>query len=160
MRDHTEPSRIAGELRKAVRGPAWHGPAFLELLADVPPPLAARRGVPGAHSIWEITLHVVTWLGVVGERIDGLHRDVSDDEDWPTVVDESPAAWQQLLDRAGAAADRLATLIEQFPDDGLDPRLPGAAATGPSAYATLHGCVQHVLYHAGQIAILKKGSPA
>ena len=33
-----------------------------------------------------------------------------------------------------------------------------AAPSASSAYGTLHGSVQHVLYHAGQIAVLKKGS--
>jgi len=154
--NHTETTRIAGELRKALKGPAWHGPALLELLADVSAPTASRRPLPAAHSIWEIVQHVATWLDIVRERVGGQHRDIPDTEDWSAVADESPAAWARMLARVAQATEDLARAIEQFPDDALDPRLPGAAATTSTAYATLHGSVQHILYHAGQVALLKK----
>jgi hypothetical protein len=154
---HTETTRIAGELRKAVNGPAWHGPALLELLADVNAERAGRRPLPGAHSIWEIVQHVATWLDIVGERVGGHHRDIPDSEDWSPVTDESPAAWQRMVARVAEAGESLARHIERFADDALDARLRGAAATASTAYATLQGSAQHVLYHAGQVAVLKKG---
>jgi uncharacterized damage-inducible protein DinB len=154
---YTETARIAAELRRAANGPAWHGPALLEALADVTPSQAAARPLPAAHSIWEIALHAATWLDILHERTDGQHRDVPDEEDWQIVDDTSPAAWQRLVGRIGDSAERLATRIEQVPDDGLDALLPGAAAGASSAYVSLHGIVQHVVYHAGQIAVLKKG---
>lgn len=155
---YVETKRIAGELRNAVHGPAWHGPALFELLADVTPSVAASRPIAGAHSIEEIVRHLATWLDVVRERLDGRHRDIADAEDWHSAGDHSASAWQELLARVKDSAERLATRIEQFPDDALGDRLPGAAPSASSAYATLHGSVQHVLYHAGQIAVLKKGS--
>jgi uncharacterized damage-inducible protein DinB len=153
---HTETARIAAELRRATNGPAWHGPALLEVLADVAALQAAARPLPAAHSIWEIALHAATWLDILHERIDGQHRDVPDDEDWQVVDDTSPAAWQQLVGRISDSAERLAARIERVKDDGLDALLPGAAAGASSAYVSLHGIVQHVVYHAGQIAVLKK----
>jgi len=151
-----ETSRIAEQLRLAVAGPAWHGPAFLESLASVSAVAASNRPLSHAHSIWEIALHTATWLQVVQERLDGRHRDVSDDEDWPAVVDDSDEAWARLKERIATAAEALAARIESFPDEALDERLPGASA-GSSAYVSMHGCVQHVTYHAGQISVLKKG---
>ena len=71
----TETARIAAELRRAANGPAWHGPALLEALADVTPSQAAARPLPAAHSIWEIALHAATWLDILHERTDGQHRD-------------------------------------------------------------------------------------
>jgi uncharacterized damage-inducible protein DinB len=153
---HTETARIAAELRRATNGPAWHGPALLEVLADVAPSQAAARPLPAAHSIWEIALHAATWLDILHERIDGQHRDVPNDEDWQVVDDTSPAAWQRLVGRISNSAERLAARIERVTDDGLDALLPGAAAGASSAYVSLHGIVQHVVYHAGQIAVLKK----
>ena len=42
---------------------------------------------------------------------------------------------------------------ESIPESSLDaPVVPGFS----SLYVTLHGLVQHNLYHAGQIAILRK----
>jgi uncharacterized damage-inducible protein DinB len=58
---------------------------------------------------------------------------------------------------AKAALDRghqaLIDAIKKVPEARLDePILPGKS----SIYVTLHGVIQHDLYHAGQIAILKK----
>jgi hypothetical protein len=54
----TEAARIAQQLENAFSGGAWHGPALLELLADVDATTAAAHPVPGAHSIWELVLHI------------------------------------------------------------------------------------------------------
>ena len=51
----------------------------------------------------------------------------------------------------GRAAPR--KLVENLRDDQLEEQL---GEGGVSRYAALHGVIQHDLYHAGQIAILKK----
>jgi hypothetical protein len=48
----------------------------------------------------------------------------------------------------------LAAAIEQLDDARLEERAPGRDF---SIYFLLHGVVQHNLYHAGQMALLKKG---
>jgi uncharacterized damage-inducible protein DinB len=155
---HTETARIAADLRRAVNGPAWHGPALLEVLDGVSPAAAASRPLGGAHSIWEIALHAATWLDIVHERIDGKHRDVPDDEDWQVVHETTAASWRRLIDRIRDSADRLAARIEGVSDDALETVLPGAESGASSAYVSLHGIAHHAVYHAGQIAILKKGA--
>src|SRR5271169_5472946 len=57
----SEPARIADQLRRAFDGDAWHGPALLELLADVDAAAAAATPLADAHSIWELVLHVAAW---------------------------------------------------------------------------------------------------
>jgi uncharacterized damage-inducible protein DinB len=47
----------------------------------------------------------------------------------------------------------LRKLVESFRDERLDEIVGGE---NYSRYVLLHGLVQHDLYHAGQIAILKK----
>jgi uncharacterized damage-inducible protein DinB len=68
--------------------------------------------------------------------------------------DQSEAAWEQArtaLDRGHRA---LVETIARVPESRLDePILEGMS----TVYVTLHGVIQHDLYHAGQIAILKKG---
>jgi hypothetical protein len=63
--------------------------------------------------------------------------------------------WRADIDRLRRAARDLQSAIRSFDDRQLSKNLPGDTW---SAYTTLHGAVQHVLYHAGQIAILKKGT--
>ena len=59
----TETERLRDLLDRVVAGDAWHGPSLLALLATVPPELAARRPIAGAHSIWELVLHAGAWQG-------------------------------------------------------------------------------------------------
>jgi uncharacterized damage-inducible protein DinB len=149
----TEMSRIADQLKRAYEGPAWHGPAVLEILAGVTAAQAARRPIPAAHSIWEIVLHVATWNDVVRRRALGEKVQVSDAEDWPAVTATDEESWTRAKARLDAAHRALLDLLATLPESRLDqPLVPG----GSNGYLQLHGVVQHDLYHAGQIAVLKK----
>ena len=87
----TTTERLADHVRRTVDGPMWHGPALNELLRDVSHEDAARHPVPGAHSIWELVLHITAWCSIVRLRIAGdAVAQVTDDMDWPPVA--SPSA--------------------------------------------------------------------
>jgi uncharacterized damage-inducible protein DinB len=150
----SEIKRINDQLKRAFEGKAWHGPSVSEVLAGVTAEQAARRQVPGAHSIWEITLHIATWERVGRRRIDeSAPIDVSDDEDWPSVEDTSEEAWTSTLDELRRNHQALREAIRRLDDARLAGIVPG---TIYSVYFLLHGVIQHDLYHAGQIALLKK----
>ena len=57
----TEVDRIRDQFRRAFEGEAWHGPSVLALLDGVTAQQAAAHPIPGAHSIWELTLHIAAW---------------------------------------------------------------------------------------------------
>ena len=145
--------RIQELHREAFEGGAWHGPSLLQLLRDIPVDRAAAKPIAHAHSIWEIVLHTAAWQDAVLKRLSGQAVDLIGDEDWPPVIDNSESAWKQtiqgLKDGHKKLADRIATLT----DADLPNKVPGR---DHSVYKTLHGLIQHNLYHAGQIAILKK----
>ena len=94
----SEVERIQSQLRRAFEGKAWHGPALLELLADVDAPKAAARPIGGAHSIWELVLHIAAWDKAVANRLDGGRGEVSDEENFPVVNDTSEASWQKTIE--------------------------------------------------------------
>ena len=52
----------------------------------------------------------------------------------------------------------LMDIVERVTAERLDERLVGEGTTTYSIYATPHGIIEHDLYHAGQIAILKRAS--
>src|SRR6185437_7128500 len=82
----TEVSRIADQLHRAYRGPAWHGPSLKAILTEVTADRAALRPANGAHSIWEIVLHITAWMRIARERLTASEaRVVSDEEDWPQL---------------------------------------------------------------------------
>ena len=89
-----EISRIADQLKRAFEGDAWHGPAVLEVLEGVSARPAAAKPIPGAHSIWEIVLHIAAWDGAIRRRMEGQALQLSDEQDFPPVKDTSDAAWR------------------------------------------------------------------
>ena len=83
----TETSRIADQLHRAYAGPAWHGPALTAILADVTAAEASAHPVPGAHSIWELVLHITVWMWVADRRIAGeVIPDLPLDRNFPADV--------------------------------------------------------------------------
>jgi uncharacterized damage-inducible protein DinB len=151
-----EAERIADQLRRAMQGEAWHGPSLKEILGGVTAAQAAARPVAAAHSIWELVHHITAWEGIVLRRLGGkVVKDVSTEVDWPPVRETSEAAWQRTLVALEADNRRLCDAIAQMPDERLRERVPGKES---SFYGELHGVVQHDLYHAGQIALLKKAT--
>lgn len=148
-----EVKRIIDQLRKSFEGEAWHGPAVLELLADVDEKRASARPVENAHSIWEIVKHISAWEASAINGIDGIPIDLTDDEDWPQVEDFSASSWQETIAHLEHTHKRVLARLESVNDQDL---LRGVPNRNYSLYFLLHGIVQHNLYHAGQIAILKK----
>ena len=61
------------------------------------------------------------------------------------------------MDGLKRAEDDLRCKVAELSDESLDKSL---AAGGSSAYNNLHGYLQHVLYHAVQIAIMRKAIEA
>jgi uncharacterized damage-inducible protein DinB len=150
----TEAARIGRQLRRGFEGNAWHGPAVMELLADVTAEHANQRPIANAHTIWELVNHMRSVTLQVYRRVTGTPPTGGPEEgDFPEVTDTSAAAWKQSVDALGASHRALRSAVEALPDSRLIEKLEG----GATMYSNLHGLVQHDLYHAGQIAILKKG---
>ena len=151
----SESSRAADQLRRAFDGKAWHGPSIRELLSDVKAAQANAHPVAGAHSIWELVLHIDVWTRAAWGATQGtpMPKIVGTPEDWPAVTDASPTAWNDAVRRLFETKDQLAAAIERFDDDRLKEIVPGRTY---DFYHLFHGITQHSLYHAGQIALLKK----
>lgn len=157
----TEIQRILDQMRRAREGEAWHGPSLREALDGVTAAEAAARPVPGAHSIREIVQHLAAWEDTLLRRLAGEPLRAPAEGDWPRAAAAGEEEWQALLRRLEERARRLRDAVAALDDAGLDePPYRGTA----TRYATLHGAVQHTLYHAGQIVLLRKaaraGSPA
>jgi uncharacterized damage-inducible protein DinB len=148
-----ERSRIADQLKRAFEGDAWHGPAVLEVLEGVSARAAAAKPISGAHSIWELVLHITAWDSAIRRRMEGQALELSPEQDFPPVKDTSDTAWRSALDNLKLRHADLIQGVAAMPDHRLTSQVPGKDY---DFYHMLHGAVQHELYHAGQIALLKK----
>ena len=149
----TEVERIMDQLNRAYVGEAWHGPAVIEILEEVTAQQAAAYPLAGGHSIWELALHTAAWMRAIVRRLHGDRAQLTDAENFPAVTDSYERAWKETRESIKQAHEELRNAIRLLDDSRLDqPIIEGMS----SIYVTLHGVIQHSLYHAGQIAILKK----
>ena len=150
----SDAARIAEQLRNAFEGNAWHGPALLELLDDVDPATAASHPLPETHSIWELVLHIAAWDEAVNRRIvERKALQLKAAQNFPPVKDKSAAAWKQAVADVKKTHAALIKTTLGLSDKQLAERVPGKKY---NIRFMLDGVAQHELYHAGQIAILKK----
>ncbi|HXZ18838.1 MAG TPA: DinB family protein [Candidatus Acidoferrales bacterium] len=139
---------IAEAYRRATVKGAWYGPSLAELLANTSPEQATTPPVHGAHSIAALLQHLLLW----NERI----RNTSEtcplprwepEKEWA----EPPIPWNELVERWNRSRDQLEERLRNFPPSDLSKQVPGRNYP----YETmLHGIVQHVIYHSGQIAMI------
>lgn len=150
----SEKKRTLEQLDRAYRGPAWHGPSLAESVAGVPAAVAAKRPLKGAHTIWELVNHVASWNEIVAERIAGGTPQVTPERNFPPVPRPTPAAWKAAQRRLARSATKFRKAVAAFPEAKLGRRRP---RTNSSWNVLIHGQIQHQLYHAGQITILRRG---
>jgi uncharacterized damage-inducible protein DinB len=151
----SESNRIADQLKRSLHGEAWHGPAVMELLKNVSVEQAVARPIAGAHTIYELVLHLSCCTEEVLSRVRGRGRtQIPLEDDWPTQPQApSAASWNRATADLVKVHEELTAAINRIPEEKLDiPILEGFSGV----YVTLHGQIQHNLYHAGQIALLKK----
>jgi uncharacterized damage-inducible protein DinB len=145
---------LGSSLERTMTGPMWHGPALADVLKGVTAERAAAHPIAGAHSIWEIVLHVVAWVEIARARLKGQRTgDATPEEDWPPVTATDEAAWRRALERLAACHREIGADARAFDEARLDQKL---ANLEYSADVLLRGIVEHGTYHGGQIALLKK----
>jgi len=152
----SESARLADQIRRAFEGEAWHGDSVLAILAGVDAKTAAAHPIKNAHSIWELVLHITAWDGAVLRRAEGKAAELSDKQNFPPVTDTSEAAWRKAVEQLKATYNRLVKAVEAFPGSRLLEQVPGKTEKYHTFFYNFSGIVQHELYHAGQIALLKK----
>lgn len=143
----------ADEIRRALRGPAWHGSSLNELLGAITAEEALQRPIPTAHNIWELVLHITSWSNIALRRISGGQVKPNKGEDWPVPAKPTQAAWEAAREAMAESHERLTEVVMGLSDDEM---LAKAPQSRNSVAVMLHGVAQHDAYHGGQIAILRK----
>ncbi len=132
---------------------AWHGDPIWQILDDITAAEAAARPLPQAHSIWEIVLHMKFWEGVATRRLGGQRAGLEDGENFPEITEASEANWEKAREDFRASNQKFKQALVKVKPERLDEL---SAAGKRSYYDEAHGLIEHNVYHAGQIALLKK----
>jgi uncharacterized damage-inducible protein DinB len=148
----TELEWIADQLQRAFERDAWHGPAVLETLEGVNAAQAHARPIAGAHTVWELVLHLSGTYRLL--RLRGDASPLTPAEDWPPVPAPTEENWRETVRSLRALNEEMRAAVRAFPADRLDqPLVPEPPYP---AYTQFIGLTQHDLYHAGQISLLKR----
>ena len=150
----SEMERIEEQLRLSFEGEAWHGPSVLEALVDVTHHEAAAHPISGAHSIWELALHLTGTYRLVLRRLGGDGTQLSTEDEWPPVPPATEAAWADTLQFVRRMNRDVRQAIHGFPAERLSE--PLVTESPYTAYTQFIGITQHDLYHAGQMVLLKR----
>ncbi len=148
-----EIKHLVEQLKRAFEGPAWYGPAIMEVLEDFDPDAIGLR-YNGSQSPLELLLHMVQWRNYAIRLLEGDTRLVSDEEmTYPEVAEAGEYAWTDARIKLDNSQAKLITLLKAFPPEKLDKTVPERDYTWSNM---LHGLVNHDVYHLGQIHFLCK----
>lgn len=139
--------RMIEELNRTWNGDAWYGPSLRPLVDGITEEEARAHPVAGAHSILEVVVHAAYWMDMTNRRITGTPPAEKDWRDvkatsWKAAVAELERSYTALLDR-----------VARMSDDDMNRVVSKKNYTN---FVMLLGVIEHNVYHAGQIALLKK----
>jgi uncharacterized damage-inducible protein DinB len=126
-----------------------------EILDGVDARTAASHPAPGAHSIWEVLLHITAWVRAVRSRLLGKVSELEGEADWPPVRSASEAAWQAAFEDLRQAQAELFATVREFSDADLAGPVPNRDY---DREFLLRGLAQHHAYHSGQMSLLKRAA--
>jgi hypothetical protein len=143
-------SLLVSLIDEAYTKKTWHGPNLRQSIRGVSAAQAAWRPAPGAHNIWELTLHAAYWKYVIRRKIEGGKRGSfalkgSNFFKRPERGTSTEAAWRadrELLEREHRA---LAAAVCKVADTPIPKKL----------LRGIYGVAFHDVYHAGQIRLLR-----
>lgn len=146
-------SQLAKHLRDVHTGGNWTVSNLKDTLAGVTWQQAISK-VEGFNTIATLVYHTHYFVHVVIPVLNGQQLNAKDEFSFNHPPIQSEADWNKLLEQVFSDAEILAQLIEKLPDELLlndfaDPKYG-------NYYRNLAGIIEHLHYHLGQIAILKK----
>ena len=141
---------------EVMEGDAWHGDAVWHMLNGISAQQAAARPIPGAHTIWELVMHMTFWEGVGNQRLAGLRAGLVEELNFPAMPEPTEENWRQTLERFRATNRDFRHALSRLDNAKLEAL---TAAGKRSYYGEAHGIIEHHIYHLGQIALLRKALP-
>ena len=150
----SEITRIVDQLSRAYEGEPWHGPALKKILSGITAEMASSHPLKNTHNIWELVLHTQVWIKFTRLALDDqpMPTELPQDQDWPEVRQTGTNDWEAMVESIEQEYKLLLEGVASLEEPDLSRMVAGR---NYNFYFLLHGIIQHTIYHAGQISLLK-----
>ena len=145
--------QIAKHFREIHFGGNWTCSNLKDNLSDVNWQQATTQ-VHSFNTIATLTYHVNYYVSAALKVLQGEPLVAKDELSFNHPPIQSENDWQQLLAKVWIDAELFATLIENLPENKLWEDFTDKKYG--NYYRNIHGIIEHMHYHLGQIALIKK----
>ena len=145
--------QIAKQFRDVHFGGNWTSSNLKDNLKD----LTWQQAITQVYSFNTIALlifHMNYYVETVLKVLRGGSLDASDKYSFDLPPIRSQSDWEKLLDKTWTDAESFVNLIEQLPESKLGETF--ADEKYGNYYRNIHGIIEHIHYHLGQIVLIKK----
>ena len=150
---------IIKQLQAIHRGHNWFGQSYQTKLQDMDAAKFFERPQPDVHSVAELIAHATAWRKDAVVKIQtgkGVLTEASD-QDWPGLEILKKRGWDTIYSEYVESVDSLLAVLENKEDSFLEEQYTDPEFDGEFPYSfTIHGIVQHDLYHLGQLGLVCK----
>ena len=146
-------TQIAKHFRDVHFGGNWTSVNLKETLADVTWEQATTK-IYTFNTIAILVYHMNYYVSAVLKVLQGESLDAHDKYSFDLPPIQSQEDWENLLNKTWIDAEKFASSVEQLPDSKLD-EIFSDEKYG-NYYRNLHGIIEHMHYHLGQIVLIKK----
>ncbi|MBS1754136.1 MAG: DinB family protein [Ferruginibacter sp.] len=147
-----EINRILKQFAALQHGNHWTDNSFKQVLHGVDAEKAMKAIEGKTNSIWMLVSHIIYWRTYVANRLTASNNPPPfTDFKLPSEINSN--TWHQALQDFESVYHLLRNAIHHFNEDNLDKPSPKKDQT---YYELIIGCLQHDVYHLGQMMLIKK----
>ena len=146
-------AQIAKHFREVHFGGNWTSSNLKDHLADITWQQATTQ-VYSFNTIATLVYHMNYYVSAVLKVLQGEPLNARDKYsfDHPPILSQQD--WEKLLDKTWTDAENFVSLIEQLPESKLGETFSDEKYG--NYYRNIHGVIEHIHYHLGQIVLIKK----
>jgi len=147
-------SHYAAQFSAVYDGQPWYGDSFCQILQSVTKTKAFWQPTKDAHSIAQVTSHMIYWRQALIKRLNGdaaYKPSMKSEDNWKSNEQLKRMGWKALKKSLDESQAHLLSLLAKQKDTILKTKYSDTA----TFQDLINGLLQHDLYHTGQIAYLK-----
>jgi len=150
-----ETQSIITNLENTLTGEPWFGRAVYKLLEEIDESKVFNNPKDTEHSLIELLWHMNTWAEFILANLENKSLEelkTIEENDWRTI-DPQKHSWKKGIEELKSIHKKIAEILSEKEDGFLKEIVPNRKF---NFRFMLNGLIQHNIYHAGQVAYLKK----